>query len=500
MPDPESFDLSFITPELILGKSAPLAAPSSLLPRPPSPFADMEPLTLASTILDDDIVPTQDDPGDVLPEIETVDVGMQATPAPPPPPPAPPVMVDAGIQTVIRPSFKRDRPTPPAVPQPKAPVNEDELFSLTGPAPTTRADPKDRPGGVFHTAAAIIGHKRPEHAPEGDVDRPFAQPVRSAKSRRRSGAKEGDDASPEVQALMDDPRLNAVPPHLVQLILGEVADAVGDVGWEDVVGLGEAKRAVTEAVIWPLKRPDLFQALGGPRGVLLFGPPGNGKTLIGRAIAKEAGATFFNISASSLMSKWAGEGEKLVRALFAVARIRSPSIVFIDEIDSILSQRGDDDANTGSRRMKTEFLVQIDGGASGNENVILLAATNRPSDIDEAARRRFTKRLYVPLPDGEGRLAIVRGMLRSVSITDDERAQLVADTELFSGADLKTLCHEAAMGPIREAMLADQAMGTSQVRGVAMTDLQAALKVVRPSVDKTQLGYFEEWNDRFGSG
>ncbi|GFH30064.1 AAA domain-containing protein, partial [Haematococcus lacustris] len=156
-----------------------------------------------------------------------------------------------------------------------------------------------------------------------------------------------------------------------------------------------AKQALREAVVLPSLRPDLFSGpLRAPvRGILLYGPPGNGKTLLGKALAHEASAAFFSISASSLTSKWVGEGEKLMRALFSVAAEQAPSIIFIDEIDSIMSARGGANENDAARRLKTEFLVQFDGVASANnERVIVIGATNRPYDLDDAVRRRLVKR------------------------------------------------------------------------------------------------------------
>lgn len=160
-----------------------------------------------------------------------------------------------------------------------------------------------------------------------------------------------------------------------------------------------------------------------------------GKTLIGKAIAHQSGATFFSISASSLMSKWIGEGEKTVRTLFAVAAYRQPSVVFLDEVDSLLCQRSSEE-NEASRRMKTEFMVQLDGaGTDQGARVVIVGATNRPEELDEAVRRRFIKRIYIPLPDAASRESLLRMLLRDVRhhLSEEDCMDLVARTEGFSG-------------------------------------------------------------------
>lgn len=186
-----------------------------------------------------------------------------------------------------------------------------------------------------------------------------------------------------------------------------------------------------------MNQPQLFQGLRAlPRGILLFGPPGTGKTLIGKAIAHQSSATFFNISASSLMSKWIGEGEKLVRTLFAVAAYHQPSVVFIDEVDSLLCQRSSDE-NEATRRMKTEFMVQLDGASTDpNARIVIIGATNRPEELDEAVRRRFVKRIYIPLPDGSSRRNLILKLLSGErnNLTQEDIDRLVVQTDGFSGS------------------------------------------------------------------
>jgi SpoVK/Ycf46/Vps4 family AAA+-type ATPase len=198
-------------------------------------------------------------------------------------------------------------------------------------------------------------------------------------------------------------------------ILNDIVVRGDEVHWDDIAGLEGAKKALKEAVVYPFLRPDLFSGLREPaRGMLLFGPPGTGKTMLARAVATESKSTFFSVSASSLTSKWHGESEKLVRALFGLAKALAPSIIFVDEIDSLLSARSSGSEHEASRRSKTEFLVQwsdLQRAAAGREQtsrekkegdasrVLVLAATNMPWDIDEAARRRFVRRQYIPLPE-----------------------------------------------------------------------------------------------------
>ena len=222
--------------------------------------------------------------------------------------------------------------------------------------------------------------------------------------------------------------------------------------------------------------------------------------MIGKAIAFEAKATFFAISASILTSKWIGEGEKMVRALFAVARIKQPSVIFIDEIDSLLTQRSDSE-NEATRRIKTEFLVQLDGVGNGaEERLLLVGATNRPQELDEAARRRLTKRLYIPLPEGNARRGLCKHLLRDqqfeLSELDFDRIEKLS--EGYSGADIKVMCAEASMGPIRDLHDIMSAQ-TAEVRPIVMKDFDQALRSVRASVAPTEICAYLAWNDTFGT-
>ncbi|XP_037011958.2 fidgetin-like protein 1 [Artibeus jamaicensis] len=311
-------------------------------------------------------------------------------------------------------------------------------------------------------------------------------------------------AGPAGPAHLVDERLKGLEPKMIELIMSEIVDHGPPVHWEDIAGVEFAKATIKEIVVWPMMRPDIFTGLRGPpKGILLFGPPGTGKTLIGKCIASQSGATFFSISASSLTSKWVGEGEKMVRALFAVARCQQPAVIFIDEIDSLLSQRGGGE-HESSRRIKTEFLVQLDGATTSSEDrILVVGATNRPQEIDEAARRRLVKRLYIPLPDAAARRQIVVSLMsrEQCRLREEELELVVQHSEGFSGADMTQLCREASLGPIRGLQATDIATITAdQVPPIAYVDFENAFRTVRPSVSPEDLELYENWDRTFGCG
>ncbi|KAI4291492.1 fidgetin-like protein 1 [Pancytospora philotis] len=334
-----------------------------------------------------------------------------------------------------------------------------------------------------HSSSAVgfttAGGKAAPSAKGTGEDAPGFQPGRAASAKEGGGIDE----------------------HILERVRNEIIESDIKLTWDDIVGLHDVKRVINEIVLWPMLRPDIFTGLRGPpKGLLLFGPPGTGKTMIGKCIASQCKATFFSISASSLTSKWVGEGEKMVRALFFLARQMSPAVIFIDEIDSLLSQRNDGECE-GSRRIKTEFLVQFDGvGVSDTDRILVVGATNRPHEIDEAARRRLAKRIYVPLPDLDNRAQMVRNLVAGYanSMCDDSIQRVAVLTDGYSGSDMFNLCCEAINEPLREI----KDINTFQLadtRPVAVEDFIKALKQIRKSVSQKDLAGYLQWDADFGS-
>lgn len=300
-----------------------------------------------------------------------------------------------------------------------------------------------------------------------------------------------------------------------------------NVKWDDVAGLEGAKSALKEAVILPTRYPQLFEGERKPwTGILLYGPPGTGKSFLAKACATEAKGTFFSIKSSDLLSKFLGETEKQVKNLFEMARERKPSIIFIDEIDSVCGARGEGEHET-MRRVKTEILVQMQGVGSDNKNVLVLGATNLPWEIDPAVRRRFERRIYIALPDEISRKEIVRHHLGKTphSLTEEEFEDIANSTDGYSGSDLATLTKDAIMAPLRKCQEATKFIKTkrgtfiptyaSDPNGVPMAmydieptqleaphicmeDFHQALTKTKPTVAQSDLAKYEEWTEEFG--
>ena len=270
--------------------------------------------------------------------------------------------------------------------------------------------------------------------------------------------------------------------------------------FSDIIGMQEMKKTLYEIIIVPSIRPDFFTGIRKPqRGILLFGPPGTGKTMIAKAIASECKSTFFNISASSLTSKWVGESEKTVKSLFKLAYRKTPSIIFIDEIDSILSKRTENE-NEATKRLKTEFLIQFDGlGSNNNAKLLVIAATNRPMDLDEALLRRLPKRVYCGPLDQNGRFDFIKKVINKVetNLSDKDIMEIAKMTKGYSNSDLKELCKEAAFQPVRELTM-EQIMKIKKFRPLVKNDLVLAVNKIRGSLNNKIIGELLKWNEQFG--
>ena len=273
-----------------------------------------------------------------------------------------------------------------------------------------------------------------------------------------------------------------------------------NVKFSDIIGMNDMKQTLYEIIIVPQIRPDFFTGIRKPqRGILLFGPPGTGKTMIAKAIASECKSTFFNISASSLTSKWVGESEKTVKSLFKIAYKKVPSIIFIDEIDSILSKRSENE-NEATKRLKTEFLIQFDGlGSNTNAKLLVIAATNRPMDLDEALLRRLPKRVYCGPLDENGRFEFIKKVINRVetNLSDDDIREIAKKTNDYSNSDLMELCREAAYQPVRE-LTTDEILKIKKFRPLVKQDLLTAVQKIRGTLSKKVRDELQKWNDQFG--
>ncbi|XP_051136204.1 uncharacterized protein LOC127254900 isoform X2 [Andrographis paniculata] len=310
------------------------------------------------------------------------------------------------------------------------------------------------------------------------------------------------------------PQKSLLPPFesaevraLAESLSRDIIRGSPDVTWESIKGLESAKRLLKEAVVMPIKYPKYFTGLLTPwKGILLFGPPGTGKTLLAKAVATECKTTFFNISASSIVSKWRGDSEKLVKVLFELARHHAPSTIFLDEIDAIISQRGEGRSeHEASRRLKTELLVQMDGLTRTDELVFVLAATNLPWELDAAMLRRLEKRILVPLPDPPARRAMFEELLPSIPDQELSYDLFVERTEGYSGSDIRLLCKEAAMQPLRRLMTILEEKQElvpeeelPKVGPITVGDIETALRNTRPSAHLHAHRY-HQFNEDYGS-
>ncbi|KAG2410830.1 hypothetical protein LR48_Vigan11g018900 [Vigna angularis] len=359
-----------------------------------------------------------------------------------------------------------------------------------------------------------------------------AAPVKKAEAEISTsvGKADGEKSVPA-------PKAPGVPPdnEFEKRIRPEVIPANEiNVTFSDIGALDETKESLQELVMLPLRRPDLFTGglLKPCRGILLFGPPGTGKTMLAKAIAKEAGASFINVSMSTITSKWFGEDEKNVRALFTLAAKVSPTIIFVDEVDSMLGQRTRVGEHEAMRKIKNEFMTHWDGLLTKpGERILVLAATNRPFDLDEAIIRRFERRIMVGLPSVENREKILKTLLAKENMDSElDLKELSTMTEGYTGSDLKNLCTTAAYRPVRELIQQERLKSLDKkqkaakrqnedvqdseggqeieqeiviaLRPLNMQDFKEAKNQVAASfaAEGAGMGELKQWNDLYGEG
>mmetsp|Transcript_21073 Transcript_21073/g.37918 ORF Transcript_21073/g.37918 Transcript_21073/m.37918 type:complete len:587 (+) Transcript_21073:59-1819(+) len=405
----------------------------------------------------------------------------------------------------------------------------------------------DLPGWAMGRDPPARGQQLPRRSP-GRQDPPAPQPARrapaasvpsagpSAGRDSRNYKKPWMDKLPEKKSARDDSNKkgesgsfleNVYGPDgkgpdvdLISMLEKDCIERCPQVEWSSIAGLEQPKSLLEEAVVLPLVMPEYFQGIRRPwKGVLMFGPPGTGKTLLAKAVATQCATSFFNVSASTMASKYRGDSEKLVRLLFEMARYYAPTTIFFDEVDALGSKRGDASEHESSRRVKAELLVQMDGVGTTEtdedstpqpKQVMVLAATNRPWDLDEALRRRLEKRVYIPLPEREGRKQLFEINLASVKVAPDISVEaLVEKTKGYSGADVTNVCREAAMMGLRRKMQKARQEGQSLAQmqnlkneldvPVTQTDFEEAVANVSRSVGNEDLQRFTDWMKEFGS-